>query len=222
MVSEIEMRNPMDLVNILERLNRKERFFLFKLVIDKTSFVLSDDLLKRLQTVTSLTIPRTAFFATDYHLDWLYAALTLYKEQDMHGVFSITNVAVNNNQEDIDLIIAYKEEGYYQILLVEAKGTGSWTNKQLESKIRKLQAIFGAKLEQCPPDVQVRFVLASPKKPKRVKVSNWPSWVLSANGGVSWIPLDIPPDRLQFTRCDQNRIPSNLGTYWALVTSEES
>lgn len=204
----------MELLHVLERLNRKERFFLFKTVINDHCFTLSDRIRQQLQEQISLDIPRTAFFAIDYHLDWLYAALMLHQSKDTNKIYPTDDVHVNQNQEDIDLIIAYRDTEYYHIVLVEAKGTLTWTNKQLQSKVQKLQRIFGANFELCPPDVKLYFVLSSPRKPQRINVSEWPQWLFGNDGQLRWFQLEVPNDRLKITRCTDAGTPNYDGAFW--------
>lgn len=210
----------MGLLHVLERLNRKERFFLFKSVIDDHCFVLSDHIRHQLQEHLSLDIPRTAFFAIDYHLDWLYAALMLHQTKDVTKLYKIDVVRINENQEDTDLLIAYRDTASYHIVLVEAKGTGTWTNKQLQSKVHKLQSMFGVHLEQCPADVQIHFVLTSPRKPQQTILDGWPAWLLGKDGQPRWFPLAIPNDRLEITRCTDAGTPSQQGAYWTYKDSK--
>ena len=61
-----------DLLELLESFNRKERFFLVSQAVGR--FQLSDDFRRELGEEINLKIPRGAFTAMDYHLDWLTAA----------------------------------------------------------------------------------------------------------------------------------------------------
>lgn len=98
-------------------------------------------LVKRL----NITIPCDACWAVDYHIDWLFGALTL----DRLGHAADTCVRnpvsskaseaapgrlIRGTQEDLDLILAFDRT----IILTETKGVTSWGNKQLASKRRRL------------------------------------------------------------------------------------
>ena len=80
----------------------------------------------------------------DYHLDWLHAGLFLaLPENDEEGVHLNTETVASDNQEDIDLLVAFEAEDITHLILIEAKAATGWTNKQTLSKAERLQRIFG-------------------------------------------------------------------------------
>lgn len=60
-----------DLINLLQRFNRKERFFLVGHALGNKDFRLPEDFRLSLSSATNLgeEIPCDAFAAMDYHLD---------------------------------------------------------------------------------------------------------------------------------------------------------
>ena len=58
------------LTNLLESLNRKERFFLVGDALGNRKFNLGDDYRNNLQKVTGLKIPSNAWVGMDYHINY--------------------------------------------------------------------------------------------------------------------------------------------------------
>ena len=132
-----------DLIEILESFNRKERFFLISHALglrsnsDEPAFSLSNCFRKQLNTNIDVAIPpepEGVFVAMDYHLDWLQAALILaHTNQDEKSKFcngSKEDQVIKGTQEDIDLLVAFKAGEKFHLILVEAKAYSGWTNKQ--------------------------------------------------------------------------------------------
>lgn len=78
----------------------------------------------------------------DFHLDWNYASLYAHERGDINFITE-NNLKLNANQEDIDLLLAFKNENIYHLILIVAKAESGWTNKQFLSKAEKLKSIFG-------------------------------------------------------------------------------
>ena len=68
-----------DLIEVLEQFNRKERFFLIGQALGNEDFPLSKSFRKALGEEIGIDIPRGAFAAMDYHLDWIAASLRAYQ-----------------------------------------------------------------------------------------------------------------------------------------------
>ena len=59
------------MIDNLEKLNRKERFFFIGMVLDNPKFKLDPMFRQRLSTKFNVVIPDTASVAMDYHLNWI-------------------------------------------------------------------------------------------------------------------------------------------------------
>lgn len=205
----------LDLLELLESFNRKERFFLIRQALG--NFQLSSEFRRELGDAIGLAIPRGAFAAMDYHLEWLTAALYAQECCDLEGIFdNPQQQIVKGNQQDIDLLVAFRKNEHYHLVLVEAKGATGWTNKQMHSKADRLTQIFG-------PDgnrysgVMPHICLASPRAPKKLRASEWPRWMSKDDGSYYWLKLGFPEDRIRVTRCDERRNQSAKGDYFKII-----
>lgn len=196
-----------DLIELLSRFNRKERFFLVGNALGKEDFSLSCGFRKRLQYAVGLdeSIPAHAFAAMDYHLDWIAAALTAFAEGGKEEVFENCEIdgtkLVMGNQEDVDFLVCFKgEEGNYNLIMLEAKATSSWSSGQMESKMKRLRRIFGD-TENCIDKIKPKFCLTSPRPPRGLKYKEWPEWCL-CDGKPYWLELPLPNGGLSVTRWD--------------------
>src|SRR5437867_10824481 len=126
-------------LELLTRFNRKERFYLIGMALGNRDFRLSDDFREQLAARLALPVREDSFVAMDYHLNWLYAAAHFASNgseplgsphcenpliEDGEGLR-----IVQSNQEDIDLVIASLQGGICHLILIEAKGVTSWSNK---------------------------------------------------------------------------------------------
>ena len=204
-----------DLIELLEFFNRKERFFLVKQALG--SFQLSDQFRLELGTATGLAIPQDAIAAMDYHLEWLIASLYAHEGGDVDRIFDNSRQRViKGNQEDTDLLVAFKDDAQCHIVLVEAKGATGWTNKQMRSKADRLRQIFGPDGNRYP-GVVPHICLVSPRPPKRLRASEWPKWMSKADGSYIWVELDFPADRIMVTRCDAHGNRSREGNHFRVI-----
>jgi hypothetical protein len=162
-----------DITAILERFNRKERNLLVRDLLDCQPGVtpLSKNFCERVTTALGIQIPQTAWWATDYHLNWIAAALALWRDGGKAVGTSHANTRagtplrglIERNQEDADLLIAFNRT----LVLIEVKAFGYFTNKQIDSKVqrwRMLKAYFDAGI---PADrkLNLYFMLMSRTKP---------------------------------------------------------
>ena len=190
-----------DLIDILESLNRKERFFLVAQALGKPRFELSDDFRQKLGDKVGVTIPQEpekVFVAMDYHLDWLQAGLTLSRNIQ-EELFSNAGDVIKGTQEDIDLLVAFRHGDQHHLILVEAKAYSGWSNDQLKSKANRLWEIFGdsgPKYDGVIP----HFCLMGPKS-TNIKV-DFPGW-MKPGGELLWVDLKLPNGRRQVNRCDK-------------------
>ena len=151
----------MDIVRNLMLLNAKERFHLFMKLTDSKQLQLGEDFKQAFYEKTKISIPKNAFVAIDYHLTWLYAALTIDVENDTSEQ-EIDFELITRTQEDMDALIAFKKDGTTYIILIEAKLYCSWGSRQLLSKLKRLDKIF----DTCKYPIQPILILMSPKESK--------------------------------------------------------
>lgn len=200
-----------NLIEILRRFNRKERFFLVGAALGNKDFSLGKEFKKNLEKKIGVPINGDVFTAMDYHLDWIDVSMKLWNGNIRIGEnFHNLNRQINKNQEDIDLMIAFKSSGRYHIVLIEAKGVTSWTNKQMDSKVKRLREFFGENGKK-QKNLIVHFLLVSPRKPQRIN-KNWPSW-MTTDHKPNWMELTIPDNFMKVTRCDNKGIANQFGKF---------
>ena len=188
-----------DLICILESFNRKERYFLLCEALGlERGFALSENFQGSLNRALGIDVPRSAYVAMDYHLDWLAASLVLYKSGKPEGSFPNPEEPINDdparlirgNQEDVDLLVAFPcgSEKKYHIVMIEAKGYTGWDPKQLQSKARRLKHIFGDPRSKYK-NVVPHFLTLSPSGPEKFpSVEKWPDWM---SGGDEGNPIHL-------------------------------
>jgi hypothetical protein len=186
------------LVSALSRFNRKERFWLLNKALGAPFVNLDPSFLNELRSKLGIVIPDTPWWSFDYHFDWLHAVLKYgpgYHIEPPYAEFKNEPETIKGSQEDIDLIIAFEQT----IILIEAKLSGSWNNKQMRSKAERM-------LDLPHSHVNLHLVLASPKAPRGLKEIRWPNWAtLGKNNGSAphHIELkynDTHQDRLMVSR----------------------
>ena len=205
-------------INLLESFNRKERFFLIGQALGNPEFQLSGAFRDGLSEAFGLQIPENALVFMDYHLDWVNASLYLaIPEVDEAAVHSNDEALISGNQEDIDLLVAFERGDVTYLLLIEAKAESGWTNRQMDSKSRRLENIFGADGNKYP-HVEPHFCLISPRKPQQLKSQSWPDWMVK-NGRPIWMELDVPEGRRRAIRCYEDGVSSAEGGFFRIVKS---
>ena len=206
-----------DVIEHLKRFNRKERFHLVRAALgngssDGDSFDLGSEFIEELGKCLrppDLSVPRKAFAAMDYHLDWILLSLYLAGQERGESAHEINFKKgsplerVNETQPDIDLLVAFESGGRTHLVLIEAKADTPWNNEQLKQKAPKLRGIFG---DGCKSSDQVtpHFVLMSPKRPEKIETEGWPRW-MKPNGEPIWIPLRMPESLLKATRSREKK-----------------
>lgn len=183
-----------NLINALLRFNRKERYWLLTKALGSPFANLDPSFLNELRSELGIHIPETPWWSFDYHFDWLHAVLQYGPDYDIEPPFAeIKNEpkVITGSQEDIDLIIAFDQT----IILVEAKLSGSWNNKQMRSKARRMRKLPNS-------HVKLHLVLTSPKAPSGLKEIKWPDWALlgKTNGSA---PHHI---ELKYSDTNQDRL----------------
>lgn len=204
------------IIEYLESLNRKERFFLIGTALGNQTFQLSSAFRDTLTETFGIQIPQNAFAAMDYHLDWIHASLHMAQpgNEDKQVHRNTDPVIITGNQEDVDLIVAIKDAATTHLLLLEAKAETNWTNKQLLSKASRLRVIFGED-GKAYPNVRPQFGLMSPRRPEQLETKNWPSWMIQ-DGKPTWFKLPVASGRRRVTRCDSERRQSATAGFFRI------
>jgi len=215
------------LADVLKRFNRKERNLLVRAVLgdEQKPLLLSDQFRKDVANKLRIEIQPDAWWATDYHINWLAGALAYYAESDAclnrarrNSVSSEpppSGQMIEQNQEDVDLIIVSDND----LILIEAKAYGYFDNPQLESKLERLNLVRNEYLciTKQNPVVQMHFLLISPTEPRKIKVT-WPEWIRKKSE-IPWIPLHLPSGEpiLKVNRCDADANELAEGDHWRIV-----
>lgn len=207
-----DTERPKQLLEKLRSFNSKERFFMVGYILGNPDFKPSQTFVKEIENILNLKFPKELFTAMDYHIDWLYASLYLAFYEGQHNIYSNDEKLITGNQEDIDFIIAFVQNNYCHIILIEVKGVMGWTNKQLRSKAMRLGKVFGQEGDKCP-GVVPHFLMMSPKKSKNIDVSDWPSW-MTLKGEFPWVKLSVPNGLRKVTRCDEYGHANKDGVFW--------
>ena len=216
-----------DLIELLDRSNRKERYFLICNALGIDKLCLDDKFRKKLGTKLGIDIPPNAGVWMDYHLDWLAAAITKWHNPSRNDIYcnpvqdeydkGNKDKLVQGNQEDIDLLIAFKAEKHIHLVFLEAKGYSPWDNKQMESKTKRLEKIFGQE-GTCHDYVKPHFCLVSPSEPKKLETKYWPKWMKKdCSNPYYWLRLNLNYPRLRVTRSDSHGKSSKDGDHFSIV-----
>jgi len=208
-----------NVIENLERLNRKERFFLVGMALGNPQFRLETEFRKELDSQFHLTIPEDAFVAMDYHLNWIYAACALTLEQPVQNrIYKNVDRVIDSTQEDVDLLVSYQDpSGMCHLIMLEAKGVTAFSNRQFKHKIERFKQIFRDDGKRWPR-VTPHFGLVSPNQSKALDYDICPSW-LKVNGKVPWFKMNIPKNRLVLFGCDGQGMPDQERPFWTVKGS---
>lgn len=201
----------------LERLNRKERFYLIGAALGNQSFRLASEFRQELSREFALTVPENAFVAMDYHLNWIYTACALAFEQPIQKrIYPNASGIVDGTQEDVDLVIAWQDtpSNIFPVVMLEAKGATPYSNAQFRHKVNRLCQVFGDDGKRWP-HVTPYLGLMSPRPPKRLDYSVCPSW-MKIGGKIPWLRMPIPTDRLVLFGCDNQGKPNQDRPFWTV------
>ncbi len=203
----------------LDRLNRKERFFLVGMALGKREFKLDSLFRRKLSEKFGIAVPDTAFVAIDYHLNWIFAAAALTFGNPAWGlVYENKDRVIDGTQEDIDLLVAFENaSGLTHLIMLEAKGVIAFSNNQFQHKIGRFKSIFGEDCEKWPK-VRPYFGLVSPREPKRLRYDLCPFW-LKVGDKIPWLEMPIPQDRLIVYGCDGHGQPNKERAFWTVRQS---
>jgi hypothetical protein len=222
-----------ELKHLLAKFNRKERYWLLRDAIGEP-FHLSKQFCGKLTEALKMTIPCGAWWAMDYHIDWLVAVLRTYPDRvelAKHYLNDQSIREIRGNQEDFDLVVAFDRN----LILVEAK-TGNFIDQQLESKLSRLGNLKWADGEPLigpdgttRNDIHISFVLCSPKKNLiNLKFHVEPSthWSLKQIKPIDLyhITLPFPKKTFMVSRCEETTRKtwkkSSEGQHWAIYPVE--
>jgi hypothetical protein len=153
-----------------------------------------------------ISIPEDAWWATDYHIDCLAGALALFvkgeegSRENLSGLSGLPEREyrwlVEGNQEDLDLVIVTERN----LILIEAKAYSGWLNKQMKSKLERLNILYEfyksliAPLHLPEQKLEFFFLTISPFEPPDKLVLDWPSWVRNKRDDF-WIKLELYGER---------------------------
>ena len=209
------------LIEKLRFLDRKERFAVLREVLGfhPQAPTLDCDFRRKLTKCIGAKVPKTCFLAMDYHLDWIELAIHWAKNPSIQpGCHFRPDFAIKGNQEDIDVLVAFRELGATKItthlVMIEAKAYSSWDNKQLESKTTRLSEIM--EKVRMPDELQPHFVLMTGAEGKGVKYNSWCTWMKTQEKQPFWLKYNLPPNRYKFTRCDENGFGNKEGGHLRL------
>jgi len=224
------------LIKRLVDLNSKERFFLVAYALGNPGFQLGDKFREDLEHAIGVQVPDDAFCAMDYHLDWIHAAIQSHNmDSGLADTWENQDGCVEGNQEDVDLLVVFEtragepsKKNELHMVLVEAKATTGWTNKQIASKAMRLGRILGFKKDFCASlDIVPHFVLTSPgKSPDKLRTKppeggwDWPEWMLMDGSTVPHmtLPVENRQSLLKVSRCGIGSEDAGRGfTHWKLM-----
>ena len=216
---------PDDLIQILECLNRKERFFLVGTALGNRKFHLSECFRLKLQCAIKLDepIPESAFVAMDYHLDWVAAALEKYSSLENKEAFKNrqgeSRRLVEGNQEDVDFFVAFRgKNSAVHLIFLEAKAYSRWDYKQLRSKAERLKLIFGSSGDR-QKGVNPHFCVVAKTPPDAARLSARPDWwIRPGTDEFNSLNFKLPKTRLKVSRWDTStRKSSRNGEHFRIT-----
>jgi len=216
------------LANILERFNRKERNLLIRDILDcpgKTP-PLGDDFCGRLAKAVGISKEALdgAWWATDFHFDWLAGALLTFMKGESVTPRHNSSKLVMGNQEDVDLVVVAHvptAETPHHLILIEAKAYGRFIPDQYRKKMARLErlhAFYRELEEESPHKISFHYLLYSPAKPGLDPMFlPWQSKIATAPAHTH-LTLTLPRSSiLTVTRCEDKGIPDIKGAYWRCV-----
>ena len=204
------------MIDNLEKLNRKERFFLIGMALGNPKFKLNPIFRQRLNTKFNVVIPDTAFVAMDYHLNWICAAAALtFSSPESGRIYENASGAIDGTQEDVDLLVAFEDaSGLNHLIMLEAKGVTAFRNRPFAHKIDRFRSIFGETGDRWP-QIKPYFGLVSPRKSKGLRYDLCPAW-LKVGDKIPWFEMPIPSDRLTVFGCDEKGRSNKERAFWTI------
>ncbi|MBQ0759888.1 MAG: hypothetical protein KBT72_09545 [Zhongshania sp.] len=212
-------------ISNLNVLNRKERYYLLLQVMGENAFVPTKQFVGSLRNQfaqPAINCDNFRFAAMDYHLDWIYAAfhatishIDLKNDNlnELHPIAKNKNL-VSGTQQDIDFIMAFsdRQSDIIHLVLIEAKGVGSWDIEQLKAKGARLRALFETHQLHEKLNVVPHFLYVSPKAPTENQLKSDLPQLMSSP--ANHIPMWLPTPLAKVTRCSKNGEPKAEGEFW--------
>jgi hypothetical protein len=213
----------------LSRFNAKERFALIQRVLGVT-FAPHAGFMAEVLAKCNITIrPENVFCAMDFHLDWLYAALmneNLVEGEPMSLAAGENDYfPVTGRQQDADFVMCFTDKAcngappVTHLLLIEAKGVGSWDTQQIASKFNQYRAMRSAFARN--PNVRPQLILMSQKDPEENRTRQNSEFLGELQrfrdfGMPVWVHLPME-ETLSVVRCNDDGTPNGkTPTHWKL------
>jgi hypothetical protein len=215
------------LANALERFNRKERNLLIRDILGcpGETLPLASDFCKRLAKAVGISkeFLHSAWWATDFHFDWLAGALLTFMKGETLSPRDNDSKLVMGNQEDLDLVVvAHVPSGEtpHHLILIEAKTHGHFTTRQYLSKVSRIERLYAFYRElekESPHKISFHYVLYSPTKPIKLVPMLLP-WQPNVETVPEHIKLTLPRSSiLSVTRCNDKGVPDIEGHHWRCI-----
>jgi hypothetical protein len=207
----------LSMIDNLERLNRKERFFLIGRVLGNPNFRMDAKFRTELGSAFHLDVPEDAFVAMDYHLNWIYAAAVLtFSTPEGDRIYDNGGKFIDGTQEDVDLLVAFTDKSNTShLIMLEAKGVTAFSNKQFRHKMDRFKIIYGDNGQLWQNQVKPYFGFISPRRPQRLLLDKCPLW-LKVDNEIPWLELPIPGNRLAVFGCDEAGEPNEERAFWTI------
>lgn len=179
-----------------------------------------------------------AWWATDFHFDWLAGALLTFMKGQPPNAQANTSMPANaksegkvrlvmGNQEDIDLVVVAHDPaaGQYDLILFEAKAYGRFNEKQYKRKMNRLELLYAfytglrresTQANDSPHNIVFHYVAYSPNEPKRLEPVRLP-WEsnVATKPKHTYLRLRLSGSSiLAVKRCDAEGDESIEGTHW--------
>lgn len=222
------------LANILERFNRKERNLLIRDILDcrDEPMPLASDFRERLAKAVGVSKECLdgAWWATDFHFDWLAGALLTFMKAETQRRQENHPKLVMGNQEDLDLVVVAHAPAATRpqhLILIEAKAYGHFSTEQYRSKVARLEALYAFYRElerESPHRISFHYVLYSPTRPTKLVPMPLP-WQSNDAAVLEHINLKLAVPRssiLSVTRCNDNGVPDIEGAFWRCIRPHET
>jgi hypothetical protein len=217
------------LANALERFNRKERNLLIRDILGcpGETLPLASDFCERLAKAVGISkeFLHGAWWATDFHFDWLAGALLTFMKGETPSRRDNDSKLVMGNQEDLDLVVVAdmpSGETPHHLILIEAKAHGHFTTRQYLSKVSRIERLYAFYRElekESPHKISFHYVLYSPTKPTKLvpMLLPWQSNVETVPEHIH-LKLTLPRSSiLSVTRCNDKDVPDIEGHHWRCI-----
>lgn len=227
------MEDNKTLAETLERFNRKERNLLFRHILDRRKKPpdLGMDFCDWLAEYADIPsgFLRNAWWATDFHFDWLAGALLSFvggEPVQCNMSDAVTGVRlVMGNQEDVDLVIvAHDHEAKtYHLLLLEAKAYSPDDHAQYERKLNRFHLLhaFYTRLKEKSPqtsepphEIVFHFILYPPPNNDVGPVRLPPSAKIATERKSTHLTLKWSESPMTVRRCNEKGKREKNDKHW--------